>query len=436
MQKLNTFYLKLTTVSPMHIGTGDSYEPTNYVIDEGKLYGFDAMLFYHSLSDLDKKSFDMKLHDWMQIIDFYKEHKTTAKNIARFECQVTKKVEEKYSTKVNKDGKKNTNQLEIFTTFKNPNTHLPIIPGSSIKGMLDTILEIYPPKSSNEIRQTLIVSDALMIDGAMQIGYCYRKHKNPDKESKNSIPQILEVIQPKSTFFLTIKSIFSIEEIKDKLSRYHAQRKESKYMQKGDFFVFRVGKYNGKDFMVDSIRDAKNSYEKEIATHTLYEGELPFGWLSAQILEDEEYNKFAKEISQKQNLTLENIKNKEEKIITFLDNKRKEYMSRIEEKEKRAKEEAEQKLKLETEEKKRLDALNPFDRIVDELIKNNPDPNASLSVVVYTGFKEGKFDEFKLKAIQYIKEKMIEEKSWDNPKKKSAYKRTQEITDLLISLQG
>lgn len=432
--KFNTFYLKLTAVSPIHIGTGESYEPTNFVIDNGKLYGFNEMLFYHSLNDLDKKSFNSKLADWMQIIDFYKEHKDIAKSIARFECQVSKKVEEKYNTKINKDGKRNVNQLEINTTFKNPNTHLPIIPGSSIKGMLDTILGIYPTKSSNEVRQSLIISDALMLEGSLEVGYCYRKHKDPNKESKNAIPQILEIIKPKSTFLLTIKTIFSLDEIKEKLNFYHSSRKDSKYVQKGDFFVLRIGKYNGKDFMVDSMRDAKNSYGKDIATHTLYEGELPFGWLSAQSLTEEEYKKFSQDVSQKQELTLQNIQQRESQITIFLKNKREASLILAKEKVAKEKAESEIKAKKEAEENQRLASLSPFDRIIEELIKNNPDPNASDSVVVYAGFKEGKFDEFKLEALNFIKEKMQEEKSWDNPKKKSAYKRTQEIVELMHKL--
>ncbi|MEO6322556.1 MAG: hypothetical protein ABIR56_17910, partial [Polaromonas sp.] len=40
-QFLKTYRLALTPLSPIHIGCGEDFEPTNYVIDEGVLYGFD-----------------------------------------------------------------------------------------------------------------------------------------------------------------------------------------------------------------------------------------------------------------------------------------------------------------------------------------------------------------------------------------------------------
>ena len=38
---LKTYRLALTPLSPIHIGCGEDFEPTNYVIDGGLLYGFD-----------------------------------------------------------------------------------------------------------------------------------------------------------------------------------------------------------------------------------------------------------------------------------------------------------------------------------------------------------------------------------------------------------
>jgi len=68
---LNTFYFKLRTLSPLHIGTGEVYEPTNFVIDESKLFEFDEVLFYQSLNIADRNLFNQKLNSWMNIIDFF-----------------------------------------------------------------------------------------------------------------------------------------------------------------------------------------------------------------------------------------------------------------------------------------------------------------------------------------------------------------------------
>ena len=43
MNFLKTYHLAITPLSPIHIGCGEDFEPTNYVIDADKerLYGFD-----------------------------------------------------------------------------------------------------------------------------------------------------------------------------------------------------------------------------------------------------------------------------------------------------------------------------------------------------------------------------------------------------------
>ncbi len=184
MKDLNLFRVQIKVLSPLHIGSGEVYEPTNFVIDDHKLYEFDEILFYKSLNQMDRNSFHAKLGDWMQIIRFYKEHRDLAKKIATYSCDVSHKVEQKYNTLVNRDGSSNKNQFEIFKVFKNPNTHRSIIPGSSIKGMFDTVFKIYPKKvKENEVRQQLIISDAVALDDKREIGYSYRKHKHPDKEA-------------------------------------------------------------------------------------------------------------------------------------------------------------------------------------------------------------------------------------------------------------
>lgn len=224
--KLNNYKFKITTLSPVHIGTGEVYQPTNFVIDNNKLYSFDEVIFYKSLTQADKNAFNNKLSDYMEIIDFYKTKKEEAIKISQFQCDVSNEIQATYNIKNNKDGSKNKNQFEIETTFKNPNTFRPIIPGSSIKGMLDTTLQIYQKIiKDNDIRQNLIVSDAILLNGGVEIGRADRKHKNPIKESKKGIYQRIEVIKPNSEFILTINTSFTFEELKSSLKRFHKERK-------------------------------------------------------------------------------------------------------------------------------------------------------------------------------------------------------------------
>ncbi len=215
---LHTFYLKIKTLSPLHIGTGEVYEPTSFVIDDGKFFSFDEVLFYQSLNSIDKKLFGQKINSWMSIIDFYRSKSNEAKKIAKFSCNVSKKVEQTYKKLRNADGSRRQNQFQIAQTFKNPNNYRVVIPGSSIKGMLDTAFGIYPQKvKSNEPRQRLIVSDALLLDGSSEIGYAYRKHKNPTKIARSEIPQMVEIITKGSTFILSITTNILLPKYKRRL---------------------------------------------------------------------------------------------------------------------------------------------------------------------------------------------------------------------------
>ena len=123
MKELTTYKLKLTTLSPVHIGTGEDFEPTNYVIDAGTLYEFDEVIFYKSLSDLDKKALDTKLGSgWLEIIEFYKTKKEEGKKVAIYECLVSKEIQDKY--KVNQQLLTSINR---GVTHRRPGLEYPII---------------------------------------------------------------------------------------------------------------------------------------------------------------------------------------------------------------------------------------------------------------------------------------------------------------------
>lgn len=280
---LHTFHLKITTLSPVHIGTGEAYEPTNFVIDGGKLFEFDEVQFYNQLTPEDKEEFNKIINNWLDIIDFYRSRVEEAKAVAFFECSVSNEVEKNYKRLTNKDGTRNINQFQIHRTFKNPNTHQPIILGSSLKGMFNTLFKTYSPKSSTETRQRLILSDATLLEGGVEVGFAYRIHKIPTKEAKSKIPQILEIIKSNSTFELTLKTAYSFLEIQTMIKSYYSERKNSLVKTNVDGFVARVGKYCGKEYMVDDGKNVLNSYGKPIATHTLYEiGYRQFGWIEVE----------------------------------------------------------------------------------------------------------------------------------------------------------
>jgi len=443
--KLRHYKLKITTLTPMHVGTGEVYEPTSFIIDNNKFYHFDEVLFYKSLNDPDKKSLNTKMQDYMQVIDFYKSKKSEAKSIANFECIASKRVQTQYDKKMNLDGKKNKNLLEIQTTFKNPNTFRAIIPGSSIKGMLDTILKIYSPKvRKNDARQNLIVSDAMLLSGGVEIGFADRKHRDPAKQSKKGIYQIIEVIKPKSEFICTIDTSITFENIQLMLKNYHSKRYNSRYTETKNSFIARIGKNVGMDYMVevDDVSMLTNKDRKPLATHFLYSSDTlydeEFGWIKMELVEDVNYQEYIKDISNQEKAYYEAVDAKQKAIKTEIQNKKDELQRLAKEKEqrkleKKQKEEAEQKA-----ERERVSKLSPFELKLEEIIDAEPNKTMPHALIILNNVKNGTLDEFKKEALQKAKQLMEENGEWREqepkpkpPKPYKNYKRTVEIKNML-----
>lgn len=440
MQNLNSYKLKLTALTPIHIGTGEVYEPSNFVINNGKLYEFDEVLFYQSLNALDKKALETKLNNWMQIIDFYKSKISEAIKIANFSCVSTSKVEEHYKKIKNEDGSKNNNQFHISKTFKNPNTHRAIIPGSSIKGMLDTVLKIYPAKiNENEPRQNLIISDALLLGGNVEIGYSYRVHKNPTKEAKSSIPQILEIIAPASSFICHIKTEFSFEKLKELMKSYRKEREGDFFEEDNRSFVARVGKFCGKEYMVDDSKYFTNSYGKPIATHTIYEtGAQSFGWIRFELISDEEYQNSLKDIKIQEESYFKELALRQKDLLEIIENTKKQAQKEIfdkEQKKLKEEQELENAKKIKAEE---LSKMSPVKQSIEKCKELEPDKNISLTILILNNIKNGFFEELTQDACKYLKEHMIEHNEWkeEEPKQKPPkpykdYQRTLEVKKML-----
>ena len=154
---LKTYRLALTPLSPIHIGCGEDCEPTNYVIDEGVLYGFDPSRAV--LNDLQRS----KLMDaanrasLLGIQKFFKDNATTFKALADTLIPVSSGVDQEYEQSVGRaanveaSGNQVFNRLFIERTMHTGKQRLPFIPGSSFKGairtaILDDLNQEQPPK--------------------------------------------------------------------------------------------------------------------------------------------------------------------------------------------------------------------------------------------------------------------------------------------------
>lgn len=222
------------------------------------------------------------------------------------------------------------------------------------------------------------------------------------------------------------------------VEKYHNARKEySNYNGKG--FVTRIGKYCGLEYMVGETRNMKNSYGKEVATHTLYEvGNAPFGWMAFELIGDEEYRKQLQEIK-KSEADYYRERSHRQKGLKDSIKKAKQEAEEKELQKQRAKEEAKRR---EEEEQKAKEAylakLTPLERKVEE-IKEQDTSGAALSVLIFNALKSGELDEGdKKEALELIRSKMKEEGTWKDkskkPEKDKKYKRTLEVKEMLEAL--
>ena len=138
--------IRLHILSPVHIGCDNEYEPTGFVIDEkkNKLIAFDPLDFITSLSSEDKQRFTQicmkgSVSSILEIYKFIanKPIKGREIEIAAGFLSHYKKV---MGLPINDEHKiqQELNKFAISRTAYNPQTNMPYIPGSSLKGSLRT----------------------------------------------------------------------------------------------------------------------------------------------------------------------------------------------------------------------------------------------------------------------------------------------------------
>lgn len=152
MKTFDSYELLITPLSPVHIGTGDSYEPTNYVIEDDALHEFSVGEIVDILSKIDHelllKIVEQRPGEEMikSVQRFFYERRSTLIVHARNTIPVLEGVAALYRERVGQTAQRETggrqiiNRLEIDRTAFNPITRRPVLYGSSLKGAIRTAL--------------------------------------------------------------------------------------------------------------------------------------------------------------------------------------------------------------------------------------------------------------------------------------------------------
>lgn len=152
MKFLQEHQLRISTLTPVHIGCGEDYTPTNYVIDDDALYAFDSTAVAEALPENAKEQLRKVLQgavqdDALRQIQklFFDQREPLIAKAVHY-LQIAPGVATLYQDRIGQvaqhegQGERVINQLEIERTFYNPVSHRPVIPGSSLKGAIRTAL--------------------------------------------------------------------------------------------------------------------------------------------------------------------------------------------------------------------------------------------------------------------------------------------------------
>ncbi len=243
---LQTHTLRLTPLSPLHMGTDEDYTPTNYVILDGVLHEFDHRALL-ALTDAQRERLQKATEvaspsqALLGLQNFFFELRETLALQAVHHVPVASGVDKLYQQRIGtaaqreSSGKAVINKLEIERTAYNPIDRQPFLPGSGLKGAMRTAVlnilnhgrplpgDLSDPQSrdgsglkrhaASELEKTLLngkfhkdpfrllhIKDAHPTDNAnAQILFALNRSRK-NKETKKNLYQTLECLLPGSHF--------------------------------------------------------------------------------------------------------------------------------------------------------------------------------------------------------------------------------------------
>ncbi len=234
--------LKLTAISPIHIGSGEVYEPTNFIIDNRVLYEFRDEDFFIALPEIKRKAFmqiieENRSDSFARIHGFVKANKEIVKKVAHLQVRVTDGLQKEYDRRVGRISQIESRNRYVFNRFeiqriqrkqikaKNGYAHIGYIVGSSLKGAISTAYQEFIYKRDGEkalkekfqskgrdinknIFKEFKVPDSIVTKIGTKIGFALNKERfdydfnNPQNNLKLST--YIEVINPTSEFIVDI----------------------------------------------------------------------------------------------------------------------------------------------------------------------------------------------------------------------------------------
>ena len=144
LEFLSRWRMDISTLSPIHIGSGEEMDPFSYIIDNNVLYEFSQRKFLNDLSEQDR-DYLLKVsdRDLSSLQNFFGNHSDAAiANSIRI-SKVPSEFSSLFQARLGKEAShdsKAINQLVIYRMQVDSAKDCPLCPGSSLKGSIRTAL--------------------------------------------------------------------------------------------------------------------------------------------------------------------------------------------------------------------------------------------------------------------------------------------------------
>ncbi len=298
------FYVR--TISPIHIGCDEVYEPTGFVLNENarQMIVFDPLSFISQMEDADKTKFSQicARGTIASILEIYKfmQDKTAEGRIVDVCHDFLEHYKQTFSIPMRnkREIQQNLNNFAIPRTAFRSIDQRPYIPGSSLKGALRTsylnlmesekkLSQRAKERDARNLEQRLMeyggipsdpfrmvkVSDFMPLgETRTRIVYGVNKKKKTTDQDARGLPLIFEVIPPGTVFVGTIfvssplqgsgiSKHVSIEKLLNSSTMFYTEEK-----QREDRELANIGVVINSDYV--RFHDQKNSFLVRVGRHS------------------------------------------------------------------------------------------------------------------------------------------------------------------------
>lgn len=222
--RLNSFFTTqtvwLTPISPLHVGCGEEYDPTSYVLRDGLLYAFEPGLVV--LDDADRNALlRVARNSVSDVAAFFDAHADDCMGAARSAFPADSEITARYKRLLDRSrsGSAPKNGFgeglgEVFRTayVRNGDSDVPYVPGSSVKGAVHTAMldkhnagrpvrkgddaEIFNGTFEKSPMRAFKVGDFMPTgDVPRRAVMAKRMHKEEEKPGRSSIPAAFEIVE-------------------------------------------------------------------------------------------------------------------------------------------------------------------------------------------------------------------------------------------------